>query len=340
MTTAARAGALRLGAFVLGAVVLLVATAVVLGSGGLFARHESAVLFFPGSVQGLQAGSPVVFRGVQVGAVSAVSLDVAADGSLRVPVQVKIDRRRFAPPQAEPPTVGDLVARGLVGRLASQSLLTGLQYVELDLRPTEAARPRPATVVGGLVQIPSEVGGVQRLVAQLEGLDLATLTSDLTAVAAAARRWADHPGWGESAQRLAAATASLARAAETLDRRLPALADGAQGTLDDTRAAAQAMAAAAAQLGEASAQVGAAARGAQRQLANDAPWITSVAGASEQLGRTAEALRQAAADDSAVMQNLDATLVEMRRAARSVRALADLLERHPESLVRGRPEAP
>lgn len=40
--------------------------------------------------------------------------------------------------------------------------------------------------------------------------------------------------------------------------------------------------------------------------------------------------------DSVQAQELDSTLQEVTRAARSVRVLADYLERHPESLVRGK----
>lgn len=46
------------------------------------------------------------------------------------------------------------------------------------------------------------------------------------------------------------------------------------------------------------------------------------------------------ADDASLPQNLNQTLQEMRRAAQSVRELTDLLGRHPESLLRGRPEDP
>jgi len=36
------------------------------------------------------------------------------------------------------------------------------------------------------------------------------------------------------------------------------------------------------------------------------------------------------------VQQLDATLQEVSRAARSVRLLTDYLERHPEALIRGK----
>ena len=42
--------------------------------------------------------------------------------------------------------------------------------------------------------------------------------------------------------------------------------------------------------------------------------------------------------DAAVPQDLRDTLQEVTRAARSVRVLVDYLERHPETLIRGKPE--
>lgn len=46
------------------------------------------------------------------------------------------------------------------------------------------------------------------------------------------------------------------------------------------------------------------------------------------------------ADDAPLQQNLNQSLRELRRAARSLRELTDLLGRHPESLLRGRPDDP
>jgi paraquat-inducible protein B len=44
-----------------------------------------------------------------------------------------------------------------------------------------------------------------------------------------------------------------------------------------------------------------------------------------------------ASPDAPLQQNLGRTLEQVNRAAASLRALADYLERHPESLVRGKP---
>ena len=44
--------------------------------------------------------------------------------------------------------------------------------------------------------------------------------------------------------------------------------------------------------------------------------------------------------DAPLQSDLSATLLELSRAARSVSALVDYLERHPESLLRGKPGDP
>src|SRR5512132_2274698 len=59
-----------IGAFVLGAIFLLIAGVLVFGSGKIFRKANKNVMFFEGSVKGLQIGAPVMFRGVQIGHVT------------------------------------------------------------------------------------------------------------------------------------------------------------------------------------------------------------------------------------------------------------------------------
>ena len=56
-----------IGAFVVGAIAILVIALLALGSGKFFRESRSYVLFFEGSVKGLNVGSPVTFRGVKIG---------------------------------------------------------------------------------------------------------------------------------------------------------------------------------------------------------------------------------------------------------------------------------
>lgn len=54
--------------------------------------------------------------------------------------------------------------------------------------------------------------------------------------------------------------------------------------------------------------------------------------------RTLNAAEKTISDDSPLQQDLRQTLQEVTRAAGSLRVLTDYLERHPESLIRGKPE--
>ena len=47
--------------------------------------------------------------------------------------------------------------------------------------------------------------------------------------------------------------------------------------------------------------------------------------------------RNVVQDDSMLQRNFNQTLVEMQRAAQALRVLSDYLQRHPESLLRGKP---
>ncbi len=74
--------------------------------------------------------------------------------------------------------------------------------------------------------------------------------------------------------------------------------------------------------------------GVLKQFNNDlAPEAKSTL---EQLRQTLDSAGDALSGDSPLRQNLGQTLVELQRAARSLRILGDYLSRHPEALLRGR----
>src|SRR5271154_3688848 len=121
----------KLGLFVVTGVVLALTTVVFLGARSLQKDVVSYETYFDESVQGLEVGSPVKFRGVSVGTVSAI--DVAPD---RRHVGVTSDL-----------VVKDLVEMGLTdgkekrthiqmpsdlrAQLASQGI-TGVKFLQID----------------------------------------------------------------------------------------------------------------------------------------------------------------------------------------------------------------
>lgn len=337
-----RPNAARIGLFAVLGLGLLVAALVSVWGGRLMTRTEAAVLHFTGSVYGLQVGSPVVFRGVRLGNVKSIGV-VHEAGRFAVPVVVALDRERIRDIKggsvADDPALSlpALVERGLTAQLATQSLLTGQLYIDLDLRAGSHPVRRSAE---GLVEIPTALTRFQSLQDQLDRVDLTRITQDLTATLSAARGLLSGPELKQTLADLALATASLARLSATLEKKAGPLADAAQGTLAQTGRAADRVGTAAERVTRAADTVGTAASAAQEALAAGSPLLTSVQKAADELGRSAAALRAATADDSATVQGLQRALADVARAARAVRELSDAIEQQPQSLLRGRPASP
>ena len=62
-----------IGGFVIGGIGLAVMAVLLFGSGKFFQKTSMHVLFFEGSVKGLNIGSPVKFRGVDIGMVKNIN---------------------------------------------------------------------------------------------------------------------------------------------------------------------------------------------------------------------------------------------------------------------------
>ena len=349
-----------IGLFVVGAVLLAVLLVVLLAGGSLFQRKERAVMYFRGSIFGLQVGAPVVFRGVRLGSVAEIGLDWDRKrNTFVIPVVADIERgvvrgARGGTEEARP-SVQALVSQGLRAQLATQSIVTGQLYVDLDFRPDRAAEalgsPPNAT------EIPTVAAPIQDLQNQIEGLNIRALVDDVSAIAATARKLVSGPELAQALKDAQAVAASFKRISEKLDRQVDPLTGQARSVLarlDGTLARADSALAGAGQAmraAEAAAQAAQpglarieptlkriedAASGVAALTAPDAPLYGSLRRSADELGRAAAALRQGSAEDGALMQELQRALRESSQAARALRELADTLERQPESLLRGR----
>jgi paraquat-inducible protein B len=376
-----RPAALRVGLFTLAGLVLL-GLALATAGGRWFTAKERAVMRFQTSVYGLQVGAPVVLRGVQVGQVIAIGLAPGGGASgtsgIALPVTAEFDAALLRPLLQAPADASAtatatattsastaahdaaalpaLIARGLVARLATQSLLTGLLYVDLDLAPpTSASAAAPPAAAGrGLPQNPTAPTPQQTLQAQLEGLDLGQIGRDLAAVAAATRELLAAPGAREALGRTADAAQAVQQLARALQRDAGPLARSVEDTLAQARRAVaqveplvqaatptlRGMEQAASQVGAAASQVGGAADEARALAQAARPLVGDLRRSADELSRAAATLREATAPESPVRRQTETALQEISRAAVALRELATLLEQHPSAIVWGRPKNP
>lgn len=141
-----------IGVFVVGAIILLVIGISVFGSGMLFHRADKYVLFFDGSVKGLSAGAPVVFRGVKVGNVETVNLlydKKTDDVYILVIIDVELSRVKGVPEHLGYPNYTELIKQGLRAQLDVQSFVTGQLIVSFDFY-----QDKPARLLGIMEQYP------------------------------------------------------------------------------------------------------------------------------------------------------------------------------------------
>ena len=155
-----------------------------------FTQKISFVLFFDGSVRGLNVGAPVEFKGIKVGSVLDVRLEFDnRDSSFRIPVLIEIEPERVIErgkgDVASPfKTLETLVDRGLRAQLRSGSFITGQLYVDLDMHPGSPIRlvnsggtiPELPTIPASMEQM---TASVKTILARLEKMEFDNISTQL-----------------------------------------------------------------------------------------------------------------------------------------------------------------
>ncbi len=125
-----------------------------------FVEKEQYVLYFQGSVRGLSVGAPVEFRGIRIGQVTDVNLQLNVETyRFDIPVMVEIEPGRIEILDGDLPApdnggvIGQLIEKGLRGQLKTGSLLTGQLFVDLDFK--KEAKPMAMVRQGDFWVIPT-----------------------------------------------------------------------------------------------------------------------------------------------------------------------------------------
>ena len=310
-----------IGGFVAASLGLILLTIVVLGSGQLFKKPIRFVCMFEGNVNGLRVGAPVKFSGVQIGAVEEIKLFLSpAEGrlrpgvaGLRLPVIIGIDRSMVVQQGGSGDALlaqgtNAIIARGLRAQLSTESLLTGLLYVDLDLHPNS---PVDMVLVpnGGSLQeiptVPTTFEAIQQqateALAKLDKIDINGLVASLTS---AATNIADLAG----SQDLKATLGSLRETVPNLNQTVTTV----RVSLSDIDNKLVPLVAA---LQSNSTQANATMRDTSRTLIE---------------------LRSMLEPDAPLSVHLNEALDELAESTRSVGILSDYLQRNPAALVRGK----
>jgi phospholipid/cholesterol/gamma-HCH transport system substrate-binding protein len=179
----------KIGLFVISATVIGVIGVVVLGVGTLLQKKVIIETYIDESVQGLDVGSPVKFRGVLVGKVEQITLTSAEYSTRRryVLVRAGLTSTMFqdALPDASGPGFAAEISKGLRVRLAAQGL-TGTAYLEVDY--LDPARHPPLAidwepiypyVPSGQSRITQLAEAVERILRNIEEINLQKLSQGI-----------------------------------------------------------------------------------------------------------------------------------------------------------------
>ena len=284
----------------------------------LFANKEAAlaasyshkiplVAYFPGSVRGLGAGAEVTLHGLKVGQVTDVKLVYSpAKDAILAPVHFEVEPERFVGigrqvVQDTGAGVQMMVNRGMRATLQSANLLTGQMLVSLDLVPD--APPATVTMEDGSFVVPTaESGGFSGLEASATELLRKVNTIPFDSL-------------GRNLNDMSAGLNNLVNGPDL--KQVLASLKTTLGSVQDTVQNLNAG------LTPAAKKLPDIAEGLQKTVTDANRLILSV-----QTGY---------GDNTQFNRDLDHLLIQLSDAARSVRALADLLSRHPEALIKGRP---
>jgi paraquat-inducible protein B len=321
-----------IGLFVIGAVVLVVIAVALFGSGKFLTTRPQYVMFFTGSVNGLQVGSPLQFRGVKIGEVTKISASLDKNLSVVIPVYVEYDPESLAMPEElrkeaqgrKYPFIQKLIAKGLKAQLRMKSLITGQLYVALDFYPD-----KPIRLVGlekRYPEIPTIPSTSDVLMATLEKLPISDIADKLLKVTEGVERIVNSPEIKGSIKNLDAGLKDLGVLIRNIDAEVKPLS----ASLMETSTAA---------------------RGALSQAEKTLAFNEGIPGKMaenfqntlKKADATLEEMRQAISSYERIAdQNINLgydvskTLKEIEEAARAIRSLTDYLERHPEALVKGK----
>jgi len=308
-----------IGVFVTGAIGLLVIAVLVFGSGKFFAPTKKFVMFFEGSVKGLNIGSPVMFDGVKIGEVTEIQLRFEPKTlSAIIPVYVEIDPRNFTVPEEagkglmeskKYAYIKPLIEKGLRAQLQMQSFVTGQLMINLDFYPD-----KPIRMVGlekKYPEIPTIPTTMQELSKTIQELPLKEIVSKLDLTIDGIQKLVNSPETKESIESLNTTLKSTQKVVQHIDEKIDPLMSSLTKTSD----------------------------AAHDTLVQAKTTISTLDGT---LKSTQDTLKQAEktlgtfSEDSRMTYELNRTLRELSAASRSMQSLSDYLERHPEALLRGK----
>lgn len=307
-----------IGAFIVGALLIVITTVLfIIGSG--FGQREKIVMVFDGSVKGLNIGAPVALRGVQVGQVTDIDVILDSD-TLDIIMVVEADFsdesiKRVG--KSDEDLTDELIKQGLRAQLNTQSLLTGLLYIQLDFHP--GSRLILRDIDSPYPQFPTIPTELEKIAKKIQELDIDRLANNAETALAGLNSFLSNPALQGLPVDLQKTLASMTALSDQLQSQLGSsipkvdrVLDGATETIDGINAELPAL--------------------SQQVKLN----LATLKDAVQSFEKAMTDIDSLVAPDSATTYRLNEALREITLASRAMQLLAKTLNEQPEALIRGR----
>jgi phospholipid/cholesterol/gamma-HCH transport system substrate-binding protein len=341
-----------IGAFVVGGIVLGIVAVLIFGGAGLFQERRKFVSYFEGSVSGLSNGASVVFRGVKIGSVTDISLWYdPKDMTFLIPVifEIELDRISVVKGAVRTNDIKALIEKGLRAELQLQSFVTGQLMIELDFHPEKNAR-----FVGGkshYEEIPTLPTKMQEIAKTLDKFPFDEFATKLTSAIDNIASQVQQIQLSKTLENADKALDEIRGLIETLNSSVTPIAASLDETIRDGQKLIQRLDS---QVDPLSKGIEKAVGEARSVFADTRKLVQKVDGQS---GKTMSSLQTAlesanvalkraetalnsladmTSENSNLRYQLADMMEELSAAARSIRVLADYLERNPDALIRGK----
>lgn len=320
----------RIGAFIVGAILLVFLALLFFSGGDLFSQKERVVMYFEGSVQGLQVGAPIKLKGVILGEItdiqinfdsntqdngnknnSAKNIVTAVTGDLALK---RISRKGN---EVSLEFFEEAIANGLRAQLNFQSFLTGLLYVELDFFPDT-----PATLYGfkkNYLELPTVATGFEELTKNLQEINLKSLVKNLDQLTLRLSNIVKSGVIEETLGSVKLAADSFTETSQTMGQDVSQLSKN----LSDTSRTLNTLLVS---LNKQTPAVADELRASMLQLQRSLV----------ELDKASNSVHQSFSEDAPLVNQLNDTLKEISRSAEAFRTLSETIDQQPEALLRGK----
>jgi paraquat-inducible protein B len=326
-----------IGSFFLAALGLVIIAILMFGGGSFFKKHHQFVLFFhtENNLNGLNVGAPVKLEGVKIGEVKEVAL-LLDEKTLEVvkPVVIELDYSNIINDDdddthdfeakegdAHRKSTKNFIKKGLKAQLKTQSLLTGLLYIEFQFTPQDEV------VMSGinfrdLRELPTTTNATedlkreaQKVVNRIGKLPLEQIVEDLAVNMHEIKGILTSQSLKENRQGVNQSIKEMEKLLVNLNDNFTPLMLNLNGTMKDTRVVVQ----------EFSREIKPVLSSLEKTLKK----ATELLSESQYAVRSFEDL---SSPEAPLWQALEA----LKEAAESTKNLTDTLERNPESIIYGK----